>query len=326
MKQLIEQFPSQLEESLTIYEKSQIEFGNNFSNVLICGLGGSGIGGELVKKWVFDELKVPIEICHNYEIPKYVSDKTLVIACSYSGNTEETLNALDQCIHKGASIVAITSGGALQLRASEHGFPVVLIPGGHPPRAALAYSLVQVVGVLTKTGMIAETIINSIHSSVELLKNESKSINEEAKVITDLIKDKKTVIYGEEKFKAVAVRACQQLNENSKELCWANVIPEMNHNELVGWASGSDLIATVILRSPLEYYRNSVRLDITASIIKEKTPNVHVLLAKGANLVEESMYFIHCLDWVSYFLAELKGVDVVEVKVIDYLKGELEKI
>ncbi len=322
MKELIQNFPHQLKESLHIADSYQWKLDRTISNIVICGLGGSGIGGEIVTEWLKPIAKSSIYVCHGYHLPAYVTKNTLVIACSYSGNTEETLNAVEEAFEKNALVVGITSGGTLETSLKAKQCLTVKVPGGLPPRAALAYPLVQILGILVHGGLIDDSILEQIKASVSLLNNEQGAIQVIAKELMQKSLQKQLLFYAEDVFKPCLLRGCQQINENSKALAFYNVIPEMNHNEIVGWANEKEDHLVCMLRSNLEDPRNQKRLDTTKEIISKKS-NVYSLLLKGNNLIEQSFYAIHLLDWLSFYLAEEKNIDVMEVHVIDYLKSTL---
>jgi len=325
MRELISNFPNQLSESIAISEGYDIELTRTVNKVVICGLGGSGIGGEIIKKWVAEESTVPVELCHNYKLPGYVDSATLVISCSYSGNTEETLAAFSDALKLNAQIIGITSGGKLEEGLIANNKTSILIPGGLPPRSALAYSLVQLARIFQQVNFIKSSIIEEISESVDLLRDEQSKICMLAKQLLEIIGSKRLMLYAEEVLSPVLLRGCQQINENSKELCFYNVIPEMNHNEIVGWAKDPKDIFALFLRSNLEHSQNSKRLNITTNIISDRTDSRMSISALGSGLVQQTLYFIHLLDWLSLLMAEKKNIDVVEVEVIDFLKDELAK-
>ncbi len=325
MRNYVSAFTDHLKESKEIGLKTDFNIqSNSIDKVLVTGLGGSGIGGTIVSDLVRSFCNVPVLTNKGYDIPAYVDERTLVIASSYSGNTEETLMALAKAEEKGAQIACITSGGKLKDLAGEKGYNVIVIPGGFPPRAAFGYSSLQSLFVLEKYGLITDDFVGEIDSSIALLEQEAEKIQGLAKQVADGLYEKIPVIYAEEAFGGVAVRFRQQINENSKMLCWHHVIPEMNHNELVGWAGSPSQVAPVFLRSDLEFERNTTRIKINQEII-EKRADVIEIWAKGKSLLEQSYYLIHLTDWVSVYLADLKQIDAVEVDVITHLKGTLAK-
>jgi glucose/mannose-6-phosphate isomerase len=327
MKKLIENFPSQLREAIAIGEQAKLTSSKRkIANVLISGLGGSGIGGTIVSELYALEATVPITVSKGYFIPKFVNENTLVIISSYSGNTEETLNCLELALKRKAKIVCITSGGKVAEIAKKKKLDVINIPGGNPPRACLGYSFTQLLFVLAFQKIISNKFKTQLKSAIELIESEKQNIISEAKEVTDKLFGKTPMIYATTYFEGVAIRFRQQINENAKLLCGHHVIPEMNHNELVGWASGSERIAVVIFRDKDEFERNNSRIEINKQVIRKYTPNIIEIWSKGKPQIEKAIYFIHLGDWISVLLAEKRGVDPIEVKVIDMLKGELSKI
>jgi glucose/mannose-6-phosphate isomerase len=328
MDQLIERFPAQLTEALEIGEAAQINKHNEpIYNIYVAGLGGSGIGANFVAEFVTEELKVPYLIGKGYDNPAFIGKNTLYIASSYSGNTEETLTALSKIQNSGAKIVIISSGGKLIAIAKEKGYDFIQVPGNWPsPRACLGYSLVQQLFILYKLGFIKRSVIDNVKSSIDLIKYDQDEIKNKAEKIAQIINGKIPVIYTTDRMESVAMRFRQQVNENSKYLAWHNVIPEMNHNELVGWRDTYDNLAVVYFRNKDDFHRNAVRMDINKEVISKYTNTIIEIYSKGQSLVEKSIYLVHLGDWVSWYLAQLRGVDALEVNVIDHLKGELAKV
>ena len=327
MKRLVSIFTEQLEEAIKIGPKANFSpFLNSIENVVITGLGGSGIGGEIATQLVANQLKVPVVINNDYSLPEFVSSKTLVIVSSFSGNTEETLAALKIAQDKKAEIACITSGGKLADIAKENNYKLLVLPMAFSPRAMLTYSVVQQFFLLAHYGLIDSSYIEDVQNTIALLNQEVDEIKDLAHQTALALNSKTAVIYIESGLEGVAVRMRQQINENSKALCWHHVIPEMNHNELVGWAGGKEEYAVIILRTSYEHYRSSVRMNISKEIINKQTSTVLEIKAKGESKIEQAFYHILFGDWTSIYLAELNRVDDVEVKVIDYLKSELAKI
>ena len=327
MRRLVKQFTNQLTDALLIGKNTQLTLPKKpIISIVITGLGGSGIGGTIAKQLVTDQIKIPVLVNNDYSLPAFVNENTLVIVSSFSGNTEETLEALKQAQSVNAEIACITSGGKLAEIARENNYNLIILPKAFSPRAMLTYSVVQQFFLFKHYGIIDDSFIGKIQSTVTFLDSEVESIKDLAHQTALALHSKTFVIYSEASIEGVAIRLRQQINENSKSLGWHHVVPEMNHNELVGWAGGKPEYAVILLRTSYEFSRSKVRLDISKEIIKKHTPNVIELDAKGETLIEQSFYHILLGDWVSVYLAELNQVDDVEVKVIDYLKGELAKI
>jgi glucose/mannose-6-phosphate isomerase len=323
MDNLIAGFTKQMAEAIEIGSRMNLSPRHkDIRNVVVAGLGGSGIGANLVAELIAEKMQLPFVVCKDYLLPEFVNEHTLLIASSYSGNTEETLHALEDGMKKNAKIVCVSSGGSMISIAKKAGLDYVIIPGGKPPRACLAYSFIQQLFILCNYNLIDDGFVVGIEEAIRLLDKEEKRIAKQAKSIAKKLNKKMTVIYSAANMEAVAIRWRQQLNENSKVLCWHHVIPEMNHNELVGWRTPGKF-AVIILRNDTDYSRIQQRMNIAKNIISQYTPNILELYSKGDSLIEKSLYLIHLGDWVSYFLSELRKVDPVEVNVIEYLKTEL---
>lgn len=327
MKKLISEFTSQLEEALKIGDNTNLnKSSKTFNNIVITGLGGSGIGGKIVAQLVENEVNVPIFINNGYHLPAFVNEKTLVIVSSFSGNTEETLEAMEIAKEKNAEIACISSGGKVIDLAKENNYNYIVLPGCHSPRAMLTYSLTQQFYLLNHYGFINKDFKEAIKSTITLINKEIESIKEEALKIAKGLKGKTPIIYSEENYEGVAIRLRQQLNENAKVLCWHHVLPEMNHNELVGWAGGKDEYAVILFRNDSDYSRTQKRMEISKEVIEKYTNTHFEVWSKGNNAIEKSFYLIALGDWISIFLAEELSVDPIEIKVINHLKGELSKI
>ena len=327
MKSLIQNFSNQLSEALLIGESAKLTDSiHKISNILICGMGGSGISGNILNELVNNEVNVPINICKGYFIPNYVSENTLVIISSYSGNTEETINCMNMVIQKKAKVVCITSGGTIEKIAIENNFDYIIIPGNMPPRSCLGYSLIQMFYVLHFNNLISDNFKNEFKKSILLIENENSIIIKDAEEIAKVLFKKTPIIYSTTNNEAIAIRFRQQLNENSKVLCWHNTIPEMNHNELVGWASKNESLAVLILLDETDYKKNKIRAGLNLEVIKKYAYSVTVIYSKGETAIEKAIYFINLCDWISIYLAEMREVDPVEVNVITELKNSLAHI
>lgn len=327
MEHLINNFPQQLAEAIEIGRKNRISFGGKkFANVVISGLGGSGIGGTIVAEIVSDNATTPILVNKDYFLPGFVNDNTLVIISSYSGNTEETLHAMQQALDKKATIACISSGGKVVEIAQRNKLPYILIPGGMPPRSCLGYSLAQLFFVLNAAGIISDNFEKQLEKAVSLLETEKANIKKIAAEVTEKLYDKTPVIYSATGYEGVSTRFRQQVNENSKMLCWHHVIPEMNHNELVGWVDKNENIGVVIFRNNTDYSRTQSRIENNKQVIAGCTTTIIELFSKGESKLEKSIYLIHLGDWISLYMAQKRGVDATEVNVIDRLKGALSKI
>ena len=327
MNDYINDFTSHLKDALNIGNNTSLDpkF-NTIDSVLMCGLGGSGIGGTIVNDIIGKNAKVPIVASKDYSIPNFVSKNTLVIVNSYSGNTEETLSALEKCQSRCAEIAVITSGGKLKLIAEENKHNKIIIPGGHPPRAMFGYAFTELFFVLSHYGIINHSFKNDFEKAILLLNREKENIQKHAYLLAKKIYKKTPVIYVANGFEGVAVRFRQQINENSKMLCWHHVVPEMNHNELLGWRINVTDLAVIYFRNKCDYKRNQIRIDINKKVIAKYTDNITEVWSMGDSLVENSLYHINLGDWVSWYLSEMNNVDAIEIDVIEFLKSELANV
>ena len=338
MLKLLLDFPKQCKEAS--------EFVNNISipsdyrdvqNIVFAGMGGSAIGGDLVKAVVSDQASVPIFVNRNCTIPKFVSDKTLFIAVSYSGNTDETLCSFKSAKEIGAKIIAVTSNGKLEKLASEAKIPCIKeVPEGQPPRTALGYLFIPLLGVLSRLGFAPNLDLQSdIKESVELL---SQMINEKlkpeieagnlAKELANSFYGKLPIIYASQNLEAVATRWKGQMCENAKNLAYCNVFPEMNHNEIEGWNYPEDLFENcyvVILRDEDDHEMTKARMDITAELIEEYPKSIRKVKSRGKSLLARIFSLICVGDWTSFYLAMLNEADPTPVPRITELKKRLGK-
>lgn len=325
MRELTENFPNQVRESIEIADKSMLTAAKGIKNIVISGLGGSGIGASIVSNWVYDSCKLPITINKGYFLPNFVKKNTLVICSSYSGNTEETMHVLDQAYKSGAKIVCISSGGKMIEFCKAHSIDYIQVPGGMPPRTCLGYSIVQLMKVLTFNKFIPGKLFKQLIRIPDFLKKEEASMQKLSSKLCDKIFDKMPIIYGDERFEGVVIRYRQQINENAKILCWHHVIPEMNHNEMVGWREENPDLVVLFIDNNLDFKRNVQRREINKETIRKYTPNIHHIQSKGRNLIEQSFYHMFFGDLLSIYLAEKRGFEAMEIDVINHLKSTLEK-
>ena len=295
---------------------------NNFTNHLKDAIQIGSNTNDIVSA----KANIPIASSKDYSIPNFVNKHTLVIASSYSGNTEETIYALEKCKDRGAEIAIITSGGKLKDIAEKNNYNKIIIPGGSPPRAMFGYAFTEIFYVLNHYNIISNSFISDFKKAISLLNAEKSDIQKKALNFAKKMYNQTPVIYVSNGFEGVAIRFRQQLNENSKMLCWHHVIPEMNHNELLGWRTNVDNLAVVYFRNKSDYKRNQIRIDINKKIISKYTKNITEIWSKGNSLIENTLYHINLGDWISWYLSEMNRVDAIEIDVINFLKKELSKI
>jgi glucose/mannose-6-phosphate isomerase len=326
MKTLVEGFPKQLQEALDIAQSATLTLKHHIQNIVVTGLGGSGIGGTILSELVQAECTVPIIVNKDYFLPEFVNANSLVIISSYSGNTEETLSAMKQAISKQAQIVCVTSGGKVLEIAKQHQYDTIIIPGGNPPRSCVGYSLIQLFKIVQFNGFIKTDLLKQVSESITLLNKENTYIKQEAATIAKSLVGKIPVIYSLGSCEGVAVRFRQQINENSKMLCWHHTFPEMNHNELVGWTEKNENLAVVTFRTSYDFERTIKRYDICKPLFTKYSASVTDITAKGNTKLEQFMYLINLGDWISCYIADIKNIDAIEVDVITNLKNELANL
>jgi glucose/mannose-6-phosphate isomerase len=325
MKTLIQDFTKQLKDALVIGNSAKLQKRNlSFNNILITGMGGSGIGGTIISELASD-IKIPIAVNKTYDLPSWVNEKTLVIGSTYSGNTEETIAVVEAALVAGAELAFITSGGRAGEIAAEHDLNQIVLEGGNPPRSMLSYSLVSLMFLFNHYELTSFDIDTEINNAISLLDKEEANTVADSKKLAESLQNTFPLIYGVAGYEGIATRLRQQINENSKMLCGHHIIPEMNHNELVGWAGADKYISVVILRNADDSVKNQQRIEINKTIISKLSDKVYEVWGKGDSKIARTLYHIHFGDWITMHLSELNGVDVVEVNVIDFLKSELAK-
>lgn len=328
MFNLIKEFPQQLLQAVEIGGKVVLKgkFKSAVSNVVICGMGGSGIGGDILSELLASQLSVPVVVNKGYTLPAFVNGSTLLILSSYSGNTEETLSCARAAAKKGIAATCVTSGGKLSEFALKHNWDIIEIPSGFPPRACLGYSVTQLFFVMYHYRLITDEFKASLIRSASFLDGEQKKIQEESEYMAAQILKKAIIVYAEDKYQSVALRLKQQINENAKSHCWINTLPELNHNELVGWSKANENLAILVLRTDDEQKRNTIRVNFTENVLHKISQPFFEIHAKGNDAFEKHFYLIHFGDWLSYHLAVMGGHDPFDIEVLIKLKEHLSAI
>lgn len=324
MRTLVEGFTKQLADAIRIGEGAFAAGSRHeVRNVIISGMGGSGIGGTIAAELVSAKSRVPVYANKSYFLPAYADKDTLVIISSYSGNTEESIQALESALQAGSRIVCIASGGKIRDLAREKKIDHITVPEGLPPRAAVGYSMVQIFFILRHFGVIDDYFLADFEAGIRLLDREEKNIEDEAGRVAAALFGKTPVIYAPIRSEGVAVRLRQDLNENAKVLAWHNIIPEMNHNEILGWSEKRDDLAVVFFRNASDYGRIEKRIEFTKNIVLGHAGRVVEVRSKGASMIEEALYHIHMSDWISVILSEMRKVNPDEIRTIENLKSAL---
>ena len=313
---VLENFPKQCKEALTLTKG--ISVSKEIDNIVICGMGGSSIGGALLKSCLAN-LDIPVTILRNYDLPKYIDDKSLVFAISYSGNTEETMSALIQAKERKAETIGITSGGML----AEEVDKVIKIPADYQPRAAVGYLFFPMLGVLYNSNLI-DIRNDEVNEALKALED-VEYYKEEGKKLARLIGDRVPVIYSSELFEPVAYRFKTQINENAKSPAFNNVFPEMNHNEINAFKfMDRKRFVGIMIRDSGDHPRIQKRMDICKKIMEDNIDVVD-MVTKGKSLLTRMFSTIYLGDMTSYYLALDKRVDPTPVEVIETLKKKLKE-
>jgi glucose/mannose-6-phosphate isomerase len=300
--------------------------------VVVLGMGGSAIGGDLVRSLSESEARLPILVFRDYNLPAFVDDRTLVVASSYSGMTEETLSSFEQVVGTNAKRLVITTGGKLKEMARKGNIPLFSFDYKAPPRVALAFSFLPTLCFLQRLGFLSDKSAD-VAETVKVLQKLSQKINESmplsenpAKQLAERLYGHLPVIYGANIASEVAHRWKTQFNENSKAWAFYEVFPELNHNATVGYqfpAELADRIAVVLLRSAYLGERIQLRYQITCQLLERAKVSYHFVDGAGKSSLSQMMSLVLFGDYVSYYLAILYKIDPTPVKVIDYLKEEL---
>lgn len=326
MLKLISQIPQQLEHSWEKAGRIVERIPKKLPRFLaVCGMGGSGISGDLLRGLLLHTSPVPIEIIKDYVLPGWIDKRGFAVVISYSGNTEETLSLWKMLAHRKVPRMAITSGGEIKKLAQVSGVPVVAVPGGNPPRASVGYLFAPLLR-LAKHWELYPRAADELKAVISLIDTSIPAWEEEANKIASSLYGRFPLIHVlDTRFYSLGYRLSCQLNENSKVLAHVHTYSEMNHNEIMGFEGGVDKDVTVIVLDPGDEYihpRNRMRNEI---VIKNLPSSLHTynINAEGESLLERFFSLLVKGDLVSVFLAESRGVDPMPVKTIEKLKKEL---
>ena len=334
MCQAIYEFPNQMEKAISIgknivFTKKTYEC----KNIVIAGMGGSAVGGDLLSLLLNDYLPIPLVVSRNYNLPNWVDEHTLVICSSYSGNTEETLSAFQIAHSKNAQIIGITTGGKLSSLLKENQYDEINIPDGFQPRAAVGFSLIPMLFLLKnilKLKVDLETILNHSKNSLLKVRDTYSQENSENPVynLAKQIFNKCIIIYSETgQTDKLAVRLKGQFCENSKMLAFANEIPELNHNEIVGWENNESIFKKFCILWIIDkagHNQNQKRMTISQSILQELPVQQFKIILEGKSEIEKIIHNIFFGDWLSYWCAILHKTNPTPVQKIHYLKQALD--
>lgn len=301
------------------------------TNIVVGGMGGSAWPALYLKSW--PGTSVPLEVVSNYNLPAYVGENTLFISSSYSGNTEETLAALEEAENRGAKVVVMAAGGKLVEAAKQKNHPLFLIPGGIQPRMSSFYFLAALIQILEPQGLVPAGSLKELQATGDWLKDQLGSWRAEIPTADNATKQlalelvgKSIVVYSGPKLFPAANKFKICLNENAKNVAWVNYYPEFNHNEFIGWSSHpvDKPYAVVEFRSGLEHPRVQKRFVVSEKLLSGKRPAPEVVVPQGETLLQQLLWTSNFCDFTSLYIALLNGLNPTPVDLVEKLKVSLD--
>src|SRR4051812_26084027 len=321
-----------LRDALWRFESASVPASDAAGGLIVAGMGGSAVGGRLARGALGPRLARPLLVADGYELPPWAGPSTLVLCSSYSGGTEETLACYDEAGERGAPRLVATTGGPLAGRARRDPVPVIPIPGGFQPRAAVGYSLVAALEAARVAG-VAPSLHGEIEAAAALAEAPAAEWgpdgdeDSEAKALARVLYGTVPVVVGAELTFPVAYRWKCQFNENSELPAFASELPEADHNEVVGWAASRDLgrLSCILLEDPYAHPRNKRRVELTAQLAEDGAESVMRVTARGESRLERLLSLVLLGDLVSLYAAVLRGADPVNIHALDWLKQALKQ-
>jgi len=307
-----------------------VEIKVEIQNVVVAGMGGSALAAAFIQTW--PGLQVPFQVVRDYQSPGYVNGKTLFIASSYSGNTEETIAALAEAEVQGAQIAIIAAGGKLAEIAHEKGYPLFELPPNFQPRMAVFYNFAALIQLFSQLKLIPDTSHRELLEAAEGISNADEKWRADVPVSQNVAKQialelvgKTPVIYGGPLLFPAAYKWKINMNEDSKNVAWCNQFSEFNHNEFLGWSSHpvEKPYSVVYLQSSFDHPQITKRFEISKRLLSGKMPDPIIIHASGESILEQLLWVITLGDYVALYLAFLNGIDPTPVDLIEKLKKEL---
>ncbi len=319
MAGFLDRFQEQIVEGYKLGSKIVPE--GSFDNIVICGMGGSALGGRILKSYLGN--KIPIFIVDDYSLPEFVNKKSLVFVNSYSGNTEETLEAYQQALKRNLNIIVLTNGGKLEELATQNKIPIIKILSCPQPRLSYGYQLLSMLRVLENCDLVKSNkqLVDNLAVSIGIQKEKIKTA---AKTLANKIANKIPVIYGSKNLESVAYKWKINFNENAKTSAFYNIFPEHNHNELNGLLKTNGPLHMIFLKCKDDHPRVRKRMDAVKKISADLGIENTTIEAEGNNLLERIISTTYLGDWVSYFLALEYGIDPTPVELVEKFKKMLD--
>lgn len=299
-------------------------------SIVVAGMGGSALAGSLLSTW--PELSLPLEVWRNYGVPSYCNEHTLFIASSYSGNTEEVLDALEEAQQKNCKIMVITSGGKLMDIAKQNAYPLYVLPTGYQPRMAVFYNYAALLQAFQTVGIVASSVVDELRDVAQWLGDQVQAYlpnvptkNNLAKQIALDVCGSSMVIYAGPVLFPAAYKWKINFNENAKNLAWCNQLPEFNHNEFLGWTSHpiDKPYKVISLLGSVEHPRVQKRFEVTERLLSGQKPAAIEVTAEGETRLQQLLWTIQLGDFVSLYTALVNGLDPTPVDKIEQLKKSL---
>ncbi|MBN2567587.1 bifunctional phosphoglucose/phosphomannose isomerase [Candidatus Woesearchaeota archaeon] len=315
MLEVLEGFADQVVKANALASDAKVEKEGGFANVVICGMGGSGLPGEILQAYL--KTKVPIFLVKGYELPPYADKGSLVFCISYSGNTEETIACYREAEKKKLTTVVICSGGKLEELARANKDVFVKVPSGLQPRMALAYQFFPLLTIMQNSGMITSKK-REVDETVKALS--SDAYKKMGKQLAQKLVDKVPLVYASDRMGIVAYKWKIDFNENAKTHAFANVFPELNHNEMNAFEYLTAKYYLIILRDEDDHPKVKKRMQVTKQLIQKKGIDATEILIKGSSMLTKIFSGIHIGDWTSYFLAIKYGIDPTPVPMVEEFK------
>ena len=330
MFDVIKNLHKHIEHSFEIISNNKIYSEKKYKNIIICGMGGSAIGGDFVKTVLSDKMLIPIFINRNYLLPKWVDKDSLVVICSYSGNTEETISCYKQAIKLKNKPIVISSGGFLLEDAIKSSYQCIKLPRGIQPRAAFGYSASLLYLLFCELDLVDKKIAEDLKIAAQEIEklsiDYSNVVSNDALELASKIHNKFPLIYGTPLTDVVSLRFRCQLAENSKILSSHFQIPELDHNEIEGFGKiNNDSSLIIWIKDIDDLSENLERIKITRELLYDKVKEQYTYEQGGSSLAVRLFKLIYFFDWVSFYGAIFNNINPTPVNTILKLKSIMSK-
>ncbi len=322
LRKVILDYPNQLDLGYKFSTNIQL-VRNNFSELVICGMGGSGLPGKFLREYLISGIKKPlssIEICQNYQLPPSTDESSLVFVISYSGTTEETISCFQEALKRKSTIIAFASGGEIEKISQENKVPFVrtkIDQDNFQPRYALTYTFAAMLQILEGMGL-------KLRENLEFPHIDPRKLEVPGEELAQKSNGKTPVIYSSERFKILAEIWKIKVNENAKTPAFWNFFPELNHNEMLGFTNPQSSFFVIMIKDSEDHPQIQRRIEVTAELYREKGLEVEIVETQGVNWLEKALHLMSLADWHSYYLAYEYNQDPTPVEMVEALKIKLK--